>query len=148
MSVCIRYDTVSVSSGEIMRFNRHMDSDSLFYGRGETIMKKGIGCKSGGGWLVASCVWANAGWTIVFAVPWGRWWTLSNCQKGREKQKEKTSWVECGASRVEEEGGGQRALLFLFAHYKRAKLILQANGWDFSREPRFVSSFYFERSFK
>lgn len=49
-------------------------------------------------------------------------------QRG-EKQKEKTSRVECGSSRVEEGGrGGQRALLFLFAHYKRAKLILQANG--------------------
>lgn len=54
-----------------------------------------------------------------------------HCQivkKGEEKQKEKTSWVECGASRVEEGEGGQRALLFLCAHYQRAKLILQANG--------------------
>jgi len=34
----------------------------------------------------------------------------------RGKTKAKTSWVECGASRVEEGGGGwggQRALLFL-----------------------------------
>lgn len=29
MSVCIHYDTVSLSSGEIMRSNRHMDSSLL-----------------------------------------------------------------------------------------------------------------------
>lgn len=50
----------------------------------------------------------------MFAVPWGRWWTYWTLREG--KTKAKTSWVECGASRVEEEGEGrgQRALLFFF----------------------------------
>lgn len=61
--------------------------------------------------------------------PLGKVVDIFNFFKEEEKQKEKTSRVECGASRVEEGGkGGQRALLFLFAHYTRAKLILQANG--------------------
>lgn len=36
----------------------------------------------------------------MFAVPWGRWWTYSILRE--EKQKEKTSRVECG-------GGGRGA---------------------------------------
>lgn len=30
--------------------------------------------------------------------------------KGEEKEKEKTSWVECGASRVEEVGRGPESI--------------------------------------
>ena len=48
--------------------------------------------------------------------PLGKVVDIFNFKRG--KTKAKTSWVECGASRVEEkgEGVGQRALLFFSLH--------------------------------
>lgn len=42
----------------------------------------------------------------MFAVPWVRWWTYSILRE--EKQKGRTSWVECGASREGKGEGGAR----------------------------------------
>lgn len=51
-------------------------------------------------------------------------------------RKAKTSWVECGASRVKEEGGGAESIALFTAHYQRAKLFCQLNDWDLSFQPR------------
>lgn len=48
--------------------------------------------------------------------PLGKVVDIFNFFKGEEKQKEKTSWVECGASRVEEGGKGAREHCSFYLH--------------------------------
>ena len=48
--------------------------------------------------------------------PLGKVVVIFNFKRGKTK-REKTSWVECGASRVEEGEGGPESIALFTAHY-------------------------------
>lgn len=50
----------------------------------------------------------------MFAVPWGKVVDIFNFKGGETKGGEKTSWVECGPSRVEEGGRGPESIALFF----------------------------------